>query len=130
MHKFIGAALVVLILFTAATADEFTGIVTKFEGGKITVNKHGGGGPPPPESIVVLTVDAKCKFMKSKYNKEKKTFEADGELEGGKALFAKLVKDVADKKVKGFGGVIARIITTGEGSKATVTEIRVTFPKQ
>jgi hypothetical protein len=131
MHKFIGSVLVLLVAFAVATAEEFTGVVTKFEDGKITVNKGGGGGPTEK---LVLTVDAKCKFMKAKRKDGGKGFEANGELEGGKEAFAKQVKDVADKKEKGiFGGVLTQIITTGEGAKATVTEIRViafAFPKK
>lgn len=129
MCKFIGSVLVSLLLFAVATAEEFTGVVTKFEDGKITIRKGGGGGPP---DIVVLTVDAKCKFMKAKRNNDNKKFEADGELEGGKDAYARQVKDVADKIDKGiFGGVFTQIITTGAGDKATVTELRVIgFPKK
>jgi hypothetical protein len=142
---FVFSAVVVLVAFTMATADEFLGSVTKFEGGKITFKKGFGGfggkkGDKGKAEEITLTVAANAKFNKGKFGEEKGKIDADGALEGGREAFAKLVKEAAEKKPdpdkkggkkggKGFGGfgggVFAYIITEGEGEKATVTEIRV-----
>lgn len=134
MHKFAGAVIVVLAVFTLAAAEEFAASVSKFEDGKITFKKFKKGDKGGGEAAT-LSVAANCKFMKGKFNKEEMKFEADGELEGGKEAFAKRVKEAAakkpddtgDKKKKfgGFGGVFTQIITEGEGDSAKVTEIRV-----
>jgi hypothetical protein len=129
MYKFVGSALAVLVVFTIAAAEEFTGIITKYEDGKITFKKFAKKGDKGEEAT--RPVAAGCKFLKAKFNKDDKKFEADGDLEGGKEAFAKQVKDAAakkpdDDKKKGFGGgVFAQIITDGDGDKAKVTEIRV-----
>ena len=136
MRKFAWAACVILVAFAVASAEEFTASVSKFEDGKITFTKFGkkGGGKAEP---ITLPVAADCKYMKAKFNEEKK-LETDGALEGGKEAFEKRVKEAAAKKKEagddakkkkgfgGFGGVIAQIVTEGEGDKAKVTEIRVT----
>ena len=132
MYRFVSAALVVLVAFAVATAEEITGVVTKFEDGKITFKKFKKGekGGEP----TTLTVAANCKFLKAKFNKEEMKFEADGDLDGGKEAFVKRVKESAAKKPDdgakgkkgfGFGGVFSQIITEGEGDNAKVTEIRV-----
>jgi hypothetical protein len=132
MHRFVAAATAVLLVVTVALSDEFVGSITKFEDGKITVTKFKKGEKSEPETI---RVSKKAKFMKAKFNFEEKKVEVDGELEGGKEAFAKRVEEAAKAKGKGkgkgkgfgFPGVFAQIVTTGEGDKARVTEIRV-FP--
>lgn len=130
MSKFVGSALLVLIVLTVAVADEFTASITKFEDGKVTFTKFKKG---EKGEATTLPVSAKVKFMKAKFNPEDKKLEADGELEGGKDAFDKQVKEAAakkstdDTKKKGFGGggVFAQIVTEGEGDAAKITEIRV-----
>jgi hypothetical protein len=122
MHKFVAAATAVLLVVTVALSDEFVGVVTKFEGGKITVKKFKGKGEEP--EVLTIQVSKKAKYMKAKFNKEDKKFEVDGELEGGKEAFEKRLKESEKGK---FKGVFAQIVTKGEGDKARVTEIRV-FP--
>jgi hypothetical protein len=122
MHKFVAAATAVLLVVTVALSDEFVGVVTKFEDGKITVKKFKGKGEEP--EVLTIQVSKKAKYMKAKFNKEDKKFEVDGELEGGKKAFEMRLKESEKGK---FKGVFAQIVTKGEGDKARVTEIRV-FP--
>jgi hypothetical protein len=127
MHRFVAAATAVLLMVTVALSDEFVGMITKFEDGKITFKKFKKGEEPVEGTMQVAK---KAKFMKGKFNKsdDKFVIEADGELEGGKEAFAKRIEEaVKMKKGKFGGGLFAQIITKGEGDKARVTEIRV-FP--
>jgi hypothetical protein len=125
MHRFVAAATAVLLVVTVALSDEFVGRITKFEDGKITFTKVKFGDPDAKPEEQTMRVAKKAKFMKAKFNKEDKKFEADGELEGGKEAFAKRVEEAKTKKGKFGPGLIAQIITTGEGEKARVTEIRI-----
>jgi hypothetical protein len=133
MHKFVGATIGLLAGFAFATAEEFAGVVSKFEDGKITFKKFKKG--EKGGEAMTLPVAANAKFMKAKFNKEEMNIEPDGELEGGKDAFAKRVKEAAakkpdenpEKKKFAFGGVFTQIVTEGEGDNAKVTEIRV-FP--
>jgi hypothetical protein len=123
MHRFVAAATAVLLVVTVALSDEFVGIITKFEDGKITFTKFKKGEKPEAET---MKVSQKVKFMKAKFNPEEKKFEVNGELEGGKEAFVTRLKDaIKNKKGKFGGGVFAQIVTKGEGDKARVTEIRV-----
>lgn len=133
MQKIVGVALVFLAVVALVSAEEFGGVISKFEDGKITFKKFKKG--EKAGEAMTLPVAADCKYMKAKFNKEEMKVETDGELEGGKEALAKRVKEVAakkpdddtEKKKKGFGGVFAQIVTDGEGDNAKVTEIRV-FP--
>ena len=137
MRKFVAASVVLLVVFAVAVAEEFTASITKFEGGKITVKKFKGFGKdaPPPEEVTLSVAD-NVKIVNGNFNRESKKIEAGDALEGGKDALAKRVKEsaerakkAADGGKKGFGfglGVLAAIITEGEGASAKVTEIRVT----
>ena len=125
MHKFIAASLVLVIAVAVAAADEFTGFITKFEDGKMTVKKSKG----TETEEVTLKVADNVKIVRSKMNMNTKKMEAGEAYEGGKDALAKQVKDTAEKVKKwteegkkGFGlGVFASIVTEGD----KVTEIRV-----
>jgi hypothetical protein len=125
MHRFVIAATAVLLVVTVALSDEFVASISKFEDGKITFTKFKGKEKGEAETMQVAK---KAKFMKAKFNKEDKKIEADGELEGGRAAFAKRVEEAAKNKGKFGFGVFAQIVTEGEGAKARVTEIRVFTP--
>ena len=125
MHRFVAAATAVLLVVTVALSDEFVGVITKFEDGKITFKKFKKGEQPEE---VTMQVAKKAKFMKGKFNKDDMKFEADGELEGGKEAFVKRLEEASKKKGKFGAGLFAQIITKGEGDKARVTEIRVFTP--
>lgn len=136
-RRFICAAVVTLVAFGVAMAEEFTASITKVEDGKITFKKFKGKGEKAEEATLAVAANVKYLKGKASFADMKFTVEADGNLEGGKEAFEKLVKEAAakkpddkdkDKKKKGFGGfggVFAQIVTEGEGDKAKVTEIRV-----
>ncbi len=125
MHKFIAASLVLVIAMAGAAADEFTGFITKFEDGKMTVKKTKG----TETEDVTLKVADNVKIVRSKMNMNTKKMEAGEAYEGGKDALTKQVKSTAEQVKKwteegkkGFGlGIFASIVTEGD----KVTEIRV-----
>lgn len=141
IRKFVCASVVTLLTLSIALAEEFTASVSKVENGKVTFTKGFGfgkkGGDKKPEPIT-LPLAANVKYLKGKtsFADMKLSVEADGNFEGGKEAFEKLVKENAakkpdpDKKGKGFGagGTFVLIVTEGEGDKAKITEIRVPPP--
>lgn len=150
IRRFACAGVVTLLTLSVALAEEFTANVSKIEGGKITFTKGGFGGgfgkgkgkdAKKPEPIT-LDLASNVKYLKAKaaFNAEDKKLNitVEGNLEGGKEAFEKLVKENAakkkedpDKKGKGKfggfggGGTTVQLVTEGEGDKAKVTEIRV-----
>ena len=135
MRKFVGSAVAVLALVAFASAEEFTGIITKFEDGKITVKKF-NKEDKKLEDATTLKVSDKVKIQKGKFSTDGGfKIEADGDYEGGKDALVKAIKEAADKAKdagdkgkKGFGfggGVFAQVTTEGSGDNAKVTEIRV-----
>jgi len=126
MHKFIAASLVLVIAVAGAAADEFTGFITRFDDGKMTVKKSKG----TETEEVTLKVADNVKIVRGKVNMNTKKIEASEAYEGGKEALAKQVKSTAEQVKKwteegkkGFGlGVFASIVTEGD----KVTEIRVT----
>lgn len=131
MWKFVAASLVLFIGSSVANADEFSGFITKFEEGKMTVMTS---KDTEPLKEVTLKLADKVKIVRSKVNMETMKIEAGEAFEGGKEALAKYVKETAEKVKKwteegkkGFGvGVFASIVTDGD----TVTEIRVTGGKK
>jgi len=125
MYKFIAASLVLVIAVAVAAADEFTGFITRFEDGKMTVKKSKG----TETEEVTLKVADHIKIVRAKMNMNTKKLEAGEVYEGGKEALAKQVKQTAEQVKKwteegkkGFGlGVFASIVTEGD----KVTEIRV-----
>lgn len=126
MLKYIAASLVLVIAVAVAAADEFTGFITRFEDGKMTVKKSKG----TETKEVTLKVADNVRIVRGKMNMNTKKLEAGEAYEGGKDALAKLVKSTAEQVKKwteegkkGFGlGVFASIVTEGD----KVTEIRVT----
>ncbi len=126
MHKFIAASLVLVIAVAVAAADEFTGFITRFEDGKMSVKKIKG----TETQEVTLKVADNVKIFRGIVNMSTKKMEAGEAFEGGKEALAKQVKETAERVKKwteegkkGFGlGVFASIVTEGD----KVTEIRVT----
>jgi hypothetical protein len=125
MHKFFATSLVLLIAVAGVAADEFTGFITRFDDGKMTVKKSKG----TETEDVSLKVADNVKIVRSKMNMNTKKMEAGEAYEGGKDALAKQVKSTAEQVKKwteegkkGFGlGVFASIVTEGD----KVTEIRV-----
>ncbi|HYV39835.1 MAG TPA: hypothetical protein VE988_29365, partial [Gemmataceae bacterium] len=130
MRKFIASTFVTLALVAMAAAGEHTGIVTKFEDGKLILKDFSGllqGGEATDITIVVAD---NVKILKGKIDIQGGfaggaiPIEADGDYPGGKEAFAKAVKEAtakkaddkkaddkkaddkkAGKKVGGFGGM-------------------------
>jgi len=125
MLKLIAASLVLMIAVAVSAADEFTGFITRFDDGKMTVKKSKGN----ETEEVILKVADNVKIVRGKMNMNTKKLEAGEAYEGGKDALAKQVKHTAEQVKKwteegkkGFGlGVFASIVTEGD----KVSEIRV-----
>ena len=132
MRRFVVSAVAVMAIVAFASAEEFTGVITKFEDGKLTIKKFNKDDFKFGEPMTLKVAD-KVKIQKAKVSTDGGfKIEADGDYEGGKDALVKAIKDAVDKakdagdKFKGFGGgVFAQVITEGEGANATVKEIRV-----
>ncbi len=106
MRNLIAITTVMLATVAVTSADEITGVVTKFEDGKITfidfkaiMAKKAEGGKAEETTVKVAP---NVKVLKGKVNMDGGfTIEADGDFEGGKEAFAKAVKDAAGKKMEG-----------------------------
>jgi hypothetical protein len=113
LRKLVCAAVVVMIGFGVALADEFTAIITKVEGNKVTFQK-GKFDPDTkkfergPEMTLPVTADAK--ITKGKFNAETKKLEAGEAIENGlkndiftkigeKGQFASITTDTSNKNI-------------------------------
>jgi len=129
MYRFIASVVVVLFALSTGFAEEFAGRITKFEDGKLTFLKGFGFKKGQNDEEQIFAVDAKCKLLKAKFRKGERKIDVDGAYEGGRERFEKRVRDAAKGNPKNLANaVFVQIITTGEGEKARVTEIRV-FPE-
>jgi hypothetical protein len=120
LRKVVGALFVVTLFVGIALADEFTAVITKVEGNKVTFAKTKFDKETKKlekGSEETLPVSDKVKVVKGKRNKETKKVEAGDEIEGG-LKNEKLTKAISDK------GLNAVIITDNDNKQ--VTEIRVT----
>ncbi|HZZ78185.1 MAG TPA: hypothetical protein VFE62_06685 [Gemmataceae bacterium] len=88
-------------------ADEFTAIITKVDGGKVSFYKTKKGKKDGEE--VTLPAADKVEVVKGKFNKDDKKFVAGDAIEGG--LKAELFTKISEK------GVAARIVTDDDGKK-------------
>ncbi len=128
MLKYVTASLVLVLSVVVASADEFVGHITKFEDGKMTVQKSKG---TKATEEITLKFDDNVKIVRIKINKDTQKIEAGEVVEGGKEALSKQVKEHAEnvKKwtkegKKGFGpGVFASIVT--DGDKATELRVNV-----
>jgi hypothetical protein len=122
IRKLVCAMVVMLVGIGFVTADEWTGIITKVDGNKITfqktkkVNKKNENDGDP----VTLSVAKDAKIVKGMFNKDTKKVEAGDKIEGG------LTADVFTKA--GDKGVAARVTTSSDNK--TATEIMVTGGKK
>src|SRR4051794_3120613 len=118
MRKFICAAVVVLVGISFVAGGEFTATITKIEDGKTVHFKKGKKGKVEEGK---LPLAASVKVNKGVANKDKK-----GQIDAGDAIADGVKSDVFTKAEK---GVLARIITEGEGDKEQIVEIRVITKK-
>jgi hypothetical protein len=98
-------------------AEEFTGMITKVDGDKVTVQKTKKGkaeGDP-----VTMTVSKDCKVVKGKLNKETKKVEAGESLEGGlkNALFTTIGEKGIPARITAEGTTVSEIIVMGGKKK-------------
>jgi hypothetical protein len=121
LRKLVCAAVIVFMGLGVATADEFTAIITKVDGNKVTFAK----GKFNPETKMfekspemTLPVKAGAKITKGKFNLETKKLEAGDPLENGlknelftkipeKGRFASITTDADNKNITAiatFGG--------------------------
>lgn len=115
MKKFAVAAGVMFLSFAFVTAEEFTAVITKVEGKKVTFAKlikgeKGEKGKKGEEQT--LTVSDSAKIVKAKFSKGddgKFKIEAGEALEGG----------LENKAFKNEKGTTARITTSDDGKSIT-----------
>src|SRR5438270_13505694 len=113
LRKLVCAAVIVVIGFGVAMADEFTAIITKVEGNKVTFQK--AKFDPDTKKLekgaeMTLPVKADAKITKGKFNAETKKLEADEPIENGlkndvftkigeKGRFASITTDASNKNI-------------------------------
>jgi uncharacterized membrane protein len=114
MQKLLAATALVLSV-SVVSADEFSAVIKKVDGNKVTLVK-GKRGQKAGEEIV-MTAAENVKVLKGKYDRATKKFEAGDPLEGG-------------LKNKIFEGGKTRVRVITEGDSNTITEIRVTERKR
>lgn len=125
LRKMACALFVMTVGFAFVAAEEFSGVVTKVEGDKVTVQKYKkrekGKKPETDGEPVTLSVAKDAKISKAKFNKEDKKLEAGDAIEGGlkASVFAKI----------GEKGVPVRI-TTDADNKAITQILVVQFGKK
>lgn len=119
MVRKVFCSLVILVLGVSITlAEEIQGIITKVDGGKVTIAKGKFNKETKKfekESEQTLPVADGVKVVKAKFNKETKKVEAGDAVEGGlkNEMFTKI----------GEKGVRATVVTDADNKK--ITEIRV-----
>jgi hypothetical protein len=114
MRKFMCAVVVVLAVCSVAVSDEFTGIITKVEDGKVTFTKFDFQSQEKSDPKTLPTAKD-LKVLNAKFNKEEMKLEAGEPVEKG--LKNDMFTDIGEK------GLFAQI-TTDKDNK-TITELRV-----
>jgi hypothetical protein len=119
LRKFVCAAVVVVLGFSLAMADEFGASISKVDGKNVTFTKQVKKGEPKGDAITLPVADD-VKVVKGKYNKEEKKVEVGDAITDG--LKNAMFTTISDK------GVFARITTSDDGK--TITQITVTGGKK
>lgn len=118
MRKFVCAAVVTLVTFGVAMAEEFAGIITKVEDGKVTFFKFDFKAKEKGEETT-LPAATDIKVVKGKFNKEDMKIDAGDKIENG-------LKNEMFKKIE--KGMFAFMVTDKDGK--SITEIRVLAKKK
>ena len=108
LRKLVCAAVIVVIGFGVAMADEFRATITKVEGDKVTFKK---GKKGDEGDAMTLPVTKNAKITKGSFNQDTKKFEAGEALDKG-------LKNEAFAKI-GEDGVRATIITDKDNKNIT-----------
>jgi hypothetical protein len=114
LRKFVCAAGIVVMGLGVAFADDFTAIITKVDGNKVTFAKakfNPDTKKMDKEDSKTLPVTADVKITKGNFNKDTKKVEAGDAIEGG--LKADQFTKIGDK------GVFARITTDADNKNIT-----------
>ncbi len=118
IRKLFCAAIVLTFSVGVALADEFTAIITKVDGNKITFTKFDFKAKEKGEPMTLPAAD-NVKVVKGKFNKEEKKFETGDAIEGG--LNNKMFKEIGEKgvfvRITTDDGKITQIMSTGFGGK-------------
>jgi hypothetical protein len=111
LRRFVCAAVILVLGVGVVMAEEFMGMITKVEGGKVTFTEFKGKEKGDAKT---LPVAEKVKVVKGKFNKDTKKMEAGDAIEGGlkNEMFTKI----------GEKGVFASIVTDKDNKQ--ITEIR------
>jgi hypothetical protein len=118
MRRFVGAAVVALVTFGIAMAEEFGAVITKVEDGKVTFHKTKFNKETKKlekGDAMTLPVGKDAKIAKGK-NIGKGKVEVGDAIEGG--LKAEVFSKISDK------GLASRITTSDDGK--SITQILVT----
>ena len=122
MRKFGLAACVLFVSFAFVAADEFSALITKIDGKKVTFYKfkkeEGDKGPgKKADEATTMTAADSVKVVKGKFNKEDKKLEVGDPIEGG--LEAKVFQDEKGTfaRITTEGDKITQIMTVGGGKK-------------
>lgn len=115
-RKLIGALVVLALCVSIAMAEELRVVITKVEGDKVTFRQAKGKDGDRPEKT--LRVASNAKVVKGKFDKETKSFESSGDIEGG--LKNNLFEKIPEK------GLSAIIVTEDD----KITEVRILWGKK
>jgi hypothetical protein len=130
MFKLVGSLFVMSLAVGLVAAEEFSAIIKKVDGDKVTFVKFDfknfkkDKDKDAKQEETTLPVAANAKITKGKFNKEEKKVEPGEAIENG--LKNELFTKIDEKKGKGpFGaGLFARITTSEDGK--TITAITIT----
>jgi hypothetical protein len=112
LRKLVCAAVIVVIGFGVAVADEFRATITKIDGSKVTFKK---GKKGEEGEAMTLPVTAKVKVTKGKFNPDTMKFEVGEALEKGlkNEMFTKI----------GENGLRATITTDADNKNITAISV-------
>jgi hypothetical protein len=115
LRKMVCLAIVLTLSAGIVFADDFTAIITKVEGNKVTFHPFEFKKDAQKGDEKTMKVAKGVKVVKGKFNKETKMLEAGDEIEDG--LKNKMFSEIGEK------GMFARISTDDDNK--SIKEIRV-----
>jgi hypothetical protein len=118
LRKVVSAAVILVLCVGVTLADEIRVFITKVDGDKVTFAENKGKGEKGESKT--MTVDAKVKVSKGKYDKDTKKAEATEAISDG-------LKDKMFSSIDSEKGIQASIITDKDNKK--ITEIIITKGK-
>jgi hypothetical protein len=130
IRKLVCSMVVLVVAVAFVGADEYFGVITKMEDGKITFQKmtkaKKGEKSKEDGDPVVLTTSKDTKFFKKSFNKEDKKVVEEELKDGLKSeVFAKIDPDKglpATITTEGDTKVATKVVVGGGGKKKAATE--------